>query len=43
MNLAIRNSALCEFRAGAEGWQLLSWNAVPHLAAVEHRELWTHY
>jgi broad specificity phosphatase PhoE len=43
LNLAIRNSALCEFRAGAEGWQLLSWNTLPHLAAHEHRELWTHY
>jgi broad specificity phosphatase PhoE len=43
LNLAVRNSALAEFRGGAEGLSLSSWNALPHLAAAEHREMWTHY
>jgi broad specificity phosphatase PhoE len=43
LNLSIRNSALAEFHAGADGLKLEAWNAVPHLAAAEHRELWTHY
>ncbi|HET9484029.1 MAG TPA: histidine phosphatase family protein [Xanthomonadales bacterium] len=43
LNLSIRNSALAEFHAGDDGIKLASWNAVPHLAAAEHRELWTHY
>jgi broad specificity phosphatase PhoE len=43
LNLGVRNSALAEFRAGEEGLVLGSWNALPHLAAAEHRALWTYY
>ncbi len=43
LNLTIRNSALCEFHTGPDGLRLGSWNALPHLAAPEHRELWTYY
>ena len=50
LNLSLRNSGLCEFRArpragAATGaWAdlgLASWNAVPHLH--DARELWTYY
>ena len=43
LNLGVRNSALAEFRAGDGGLVLSSWNALPHLAAAEHRALWTYY
>lgn len=43
LNLGVRNSALAEFRAGEAGLVLSSWNALPHLAAAEHRSLWTFY
>lgn len=43
LNLGVRNSALAEFRAGDDGLVLSSWNALPHLAAAEHRALWTYY
>jgi broad specificity phosphatase PhoE len=43
LNLGVRNSALAEFRAGDGGLVLGSWNALPHLAAAEHRALWTYY
>jgi broad specificity phosphatase PhoE len=50
LNLSLRNSGFCEFRArpragaDATGWSgigLASWNAVPHLH--DARELWTYY
>ena len=50
LNLSLRNSGLCEFRArprlghAAPCWSdlgLASWNAVPHLH--DARELWTYY
>ena len=43
LNLAIRNSAICEFRAHEGRLALASWNAVPHLASAELRPMWTHY
>lgn len=43
LNLGVRNSALAEFRAGDAGMVLSSWNGLPHLAAAEHRPLWTYY
>ena len=43
LNLAIRNSAICEFRAHDGRLALASWNAVPHLASAELRAMWTHY
>lgn len=43
LNLGVRNSALAEFRGGESGLSLASWNALPHLAAAEHRGMWTYY
>ena len=43
LNLAIRNSAISEFRAVGGALYLASWNAVPHLASPERRAMWTHY
>jgi broad specificity phosphatase PhoE len=43
LNLSIRNSAISEFRLAPDGLKLASWNTLPHLAAAEDRELWTHY
>jgi broad specificity phosphatase PhoE len=43
LNLSIRNSALAEFRHAEGRWRFGSWNALPHLAAPEHRELHTYY
>ncbi|MCE3002086.1 MAG: histidine phosphatase family protein [Xanthomonadaceae bacterium] len=43
LNLGVRNSALAEFRAGEAALVLSSWNALPHLAAADHRALWTYY
>jgi broad specificity phosphatase PhoE len=43
LNLGVRNSALAEFRGGESGLLLGSWNALPHLAAAEHRAMWTYY
>lgn len=43
LNLGVRNSALAEFRVGEGALVLSSWNALPHLAAAEHRALWTYY
>jgi broad specificity phosphatase PhoE len=43
LNLTIRNSAVCEFQAEADSLRLSSWNMLPHLAAPEHRTLWTYY
>lgn len=43
LNLSIRNSALAEFRFAEGRWRFGSWNALPHLAAPEHRELLTYY
>ncbi len=41
LNLALRNSGICEFHARPYGLALGSWNALPHLH--DRRELWTHY
>lgn len=43
LNLSIRNSALAEFRHAEGRWRFGSWNALPHLAAPEHRDLHTYY
>lgn len=43
LNLAIRNSAISEFRAVDGALRLASWNALPHLASPERRAMWTHY
>lgn len=41
LNLALRNSAICEFHVRPYGLALGSWNTLPHLH--EDRALWTHY
>jgi broad specificity phosphatase PhoE len=43
LNLALRNSALSEFRSFDEALGLQSWNTLPHLASSQDRELWTYY
>lgn len=43
LNISIRNSALAEFRHSEGRWRFGSWNALPHLAAPEHRDLHTYY
>lgn len=43
LNLSVRNSALAEFRHAEGRWRFGSWNALPHLAGPEHRELHTYY
>lgn len=43
LNLAIRNSAISEFRAVDGALKLASWNTIPHLAAPEHRAMWTYF
>lgn len=40
-NLALRNSAICEFYRDESNLRLGSWNTLPHLAT--QRELWTHF
>jgi broad specificity phosphatase PhoE len=42
-NLALANSAISEFRHRGEGWDLVSWNTLPHLAAAEHLPLASHF
>jgi broad specificity phosphatase PhoE len=42
LNLALRNTGQAAFRLDASGsWQLLSFNALPHLSDVADRHLWT--
>jgi len=43
LNLALRNTAVSEFRDGANGWQLHIWNMLPHLAHPSDREWITYY
>ena len=43
LNLALRNSALSEFRAQGEDWELRSWNMLPHLSAAADRAWVTYY
>jgi len=43
LNLALRNTAVSEFRDGADGWRLHIWNMLPHLAHPSDREWITYY
>lgn len=43
LNLAIRNSAISEFRVLDGALRVASWNTIPHLAAPERREMWTYF
>lgn len=40
LNMQIRNAAMVELEASADGWRLASWNALPHLA--HQRSWWTY-
>jgi broad specificity phosphatase PhoE len=41
LNFAIKNTAFNEFRVSQNGWQLQSFNALPHLSAPEDAALHT--
>ena len=43
LNLALRNTAVSEFRTQAEDWELHIWNMLPHLSAPADREHVTYY
>jgi predicted ABC-type transport system involved in lysophospholipase L1 biosynthesis ATPase subunit len=41
LNFAIKNTAINEFRVSQNGWQLQSFNTLPHLSALEDAALHT--
>jgi broad specificity phosphatase PhoE len=41
INLSLHNTSVCEYRLTRAGLKLASLNALPHLAAPEHREMIT--
>ena len=43
LNLALRNTAVSEFRDGSDDWRLHIWNMLPHLSAPADREWVTYY
>jgi broad specificity phosphatase PhoE len=43
LNLALRNTAISEFRAVADDWQMHIWNMLPHLSSPAEREWVTYY
>jgi len=43
LNLALRNTAISEFRGGDGDWQMHIWNMLPHLSAPSEREWVTYY
>ena len=43
LNLALRNTAVSEFRTRDADWQLHIWNMLPHLAAPADRDHVTYY
>jgi broad specificity phosphatase PhoE len=43
LNLALRNSAISEFRSSRGGWDLQIWNMLPHLSAAADRGWVTYY
>ena len=43
LNLALRNTAVSEFRTRDEDWELHTWNMLPHLSAPADREHVTYY
>ncbi|MEP6483814.1 MAG: histidine phosphatase family protein [Rudaea sp.] len=42
LNIALRNTAISEFRVG-HGWDMQIWNMLPHLASPADREVVTYY
>jgi broad specificity phosphatase PhoE len=43
LNLALRNTAISEFRDGSDGWQMQIWNMLPHLSSPGDRDWVTYY
>lgn len=43
LNLALRNTAVSEFRNDDDAWQLHIWNMLPHLSSPAEREWVTYY
>ena len=43
LNLALRNTAISEFRDVSDDWRLHIWNMLPHLSAPADREWVTYY
>jgi broad specificity phosphatase PhoE len=43
LNLALRNTAVSEFRTHDDNWELHIWNMLPHLSAAADREHVTYY
>jgi broad specificity phosphatase PhoE len=43
LNLALRNTAVSEFRDGHDGWQMQIWNMLPHLSSPSDRDSVTYY
>jgi broad specificity phosphatase PhoE len=43
LSIALRNTAVSEFRGAPSGWQMLVWNSLPHFARHDHREWVTYY
>lgn len=43
LNLALRNTALSEFRAHGDTWELQTWNMLPHLASAADKGWVTYY
>jgi len=43
LNLALRNTAVSEFRTRDDDWELHIWNMLPHLSAPADREHVTYY
>jgi len=43
LNLALRNTALSEFRAHGDAWELQTWNMLPHLTSAADKGWVTYY
>jgi broad specificity phosphatase PhoE len=43
LNLALRNTAVSEFRSNGDAWDLHIWNMLPHLASPAERDYVTYY
>lgn len=43
LNLALRNTALSEFRGEGAGWELRIWNMLPHLSSAADKGWVTYY
>lgn len=43
LNLALRNTALSEFRAHGDSWEMQTWNMLPHLTSAADKGWVTYY